>query len=145
MVNIRYITKFIKIFEIAFFVILIFNICPLNSSESKEYMRKTIAIDLDGILNNYTKFDENNIPPIKNGAKEFIESLSKDYELILFTSRSLKQATKWLIENKIDDYFSEVTNIKPHAIMYIDDRSIPFRGNYNKTLEDIENFKVYWK
>ena len=107
--------------------------------------KKTIAIDLDGVLNNYTKFDENYIPPIKNGAKEFIENLSKNYDLVLFTNRSPKKATKWLIENGIDTYFSEVTNIKPYAVMYVDDRSIPFRGDYDKTLEDIKNFSVYWK
>lgn len=35
--------------------------------------KKTILIDLDGVLNTYTgNFDENVIPPIKKGALEFI-------------------------------------------------------------------------
>ncbi len=33
--------------------------------------KKTILIDLDGVLNNYTHYEENNIPSIKDGAKEF--------------------------------------------------------------------------
>ena len=36
---------------------------------------KKILIDLDGVLNEYgyEKYNENYIPPIKNGAYEFIE------------------------------------------------------------------------
>ena len=42
----------------------------------------TILIDLDGVLNTYSGgFDENYIPPIKEGAKEFIEKLSENFEL----------------------------------------------------------------
>lgn len=34
--------------------------------------KKTILIDLDGVLNTYMgKFDKNLIPPIKEGAKKF--------------------------------------------------------------------------
>jgi len=37
--------------------------------------KKTILVDLDGVLNTYTgKFDENFIPPIKDGAFEFIKN-----------------------------------------------------------------------
>lgn len=44
----------------------------------KEY-KKLILIDLDGVLNEYgkEKFDENFIPEIKEGAKEFLEKLHK--------------------------------------------------------------------
>ena len=107
-------------------------------------MKKTIAIDLDGVLDNYTKYTDN-IPPIKKGAKEFIAKLSKDYNLILFTTRSPKLATIWLINNKIDKYFKDVTNVKVPVYIYIDDRAINFNGDYNKTLGEIKDFEVYWK
>ena len=107
-------------------------------------MKKTIMIDLDGVLDNYTHYTEE-IPDIKNGAREFIEQLSKDYELILFTTRSPKLSVEWLQQNKIDKYFKDVTNIKYPAYIYIDDRTINFNGNYSKTLEEIKNFNVYWK
>ncbi|MBR1908139.1 hypothetical protein IJ818_04300 [bacterium] len=104
-------------------------------------------IDLDGVLDNYTKYDNNKIPEIKSGAKEFLENLSQDYRLILFTTRNTKQATEWLIKNKIDIYFYDVTNVKIPAKIYIDDRAIAinFKGNYEQTMEDIKNFNVYWK
>ena len=110
--------------------------------------KKKILIDLDGVLNQYgkEKFDENFIPEIKDGAKEFLENLSKDEtELYLFTTRNLLLASKWLINNNLDKYFKDVTNIKIPAFLHIDDRCVCFNGNYNKTLDEIKNFKVYWK
>ena len=110
------------------------------------YKRK-ILIDLDGVLNQYgqDKFDKNYIPDIKLGAKEFIEELSNSAELYLFTSRNLLIASKWLIKNNLDKYFKDVTNIKLPSYLYIDDRTVCFKGDYNQTLKDVKNFKVYWK
>jgi len=118
-----------------------------QSACGKEHAYKpVIAVDLDGVLNNYTKYEENNIPEIKAGAEEFIKELhKKGYKLVLFTNRKPFNASKWLIENKLDKYFSDVTNVKPIASIYIDDRALNFRGDYNQTLAEIENFNVYWK
>ncbi len=108
--------------------------------------RKTILIDLDGVLNTYDgNYSENYIPEVKKGAKEFIKKLNKDYDLILFTTRNSLEATKWLIENKIDKYFKNVTNVKIPAYIYLDDRAIKFSGDYQNTIKQIEDFKVYWK
>ena len=109
--------------------------------------KKKILIDLDGVLNEYGKepYDENYIPEIKEGAKSFIKEMSKIGELYLFTSRNLLLSTKWLIENKIDKYFKDVTNIKLPSYLYVDDRCICFRGKYKQTLNDIKTFKVYWE
>ena len=110
-------------------------------------MKKTILIDLDGVLNEYgkEKFDENFIPEIKTGAKEFLENLSQYAELYLFTTRNLMLAAKWLIKNNLDKYFKDVTNIKMPCQFYVDDRTVCFKGDYQKTLDEIINFKVYWK
>ena len=109
--------------------------------------RKKILIDLDGVLNEYgkEKFDENFIPEIKIGAKEFIQKVSEFAELYLFTSRNLILATKWLIKYDLDKYFKDVTNVKIPSFLYIDDRTICFIGKYKETLDEIKNFQVYWK
>ncbi len=109
--------------------------------------KKKILIDLDGVLNEYGKepYDENSIPDIKDGAVDFIKELNKIAELYLFTSRNLMLSTKWLVKNKIDQYFKDVTNIKIPSYLYIDDRCICFKGNYDKTLNDAKQFEVYWK
>ena len=107
--------------------------------------KKTLMIDLDGVLNNYTKYEENNIPDIKHGAKEFLEKLSDKYELVLFTTRNVELAQNWLQKGKIEHFFKEITNIKKPAYIYIDDRALKFNGNFNQTLDEIEKFEVYWK
>ena len=107
---------------------------------------KKILIDLDGVLNEYGSgdFDSNYIPKMKNGAYQFLEKLAQNAELYLFTSRNLMLSTKWLIDNNLDKFFKDVTNIKIPSFLYIDDRTICFSGNYEKTLAEIEKFKVYW-
>ncbi len=108
---------------------------------------KKVLIDLDGVLNEYgkEKFDENHIPNIKKGAKKFLKEISQNHELHLFTTRNLLLASKWLIENNIDHYFKDVTSVKIPSFLYIDDRTICFKGNYQETLNEIKNFQVYWK
>lgn len=103
-------------------------------------------VDLDGVLNDYTKekFDKNFIPPIKKGAKEFLKELSKTARLYLFTTRNLLLVSKWLIDNKIDKYFENITNTKTPASIYIDDRAICFNGDFKQTILDVEEFQVYW-
>lgn len=100
-------------------------------------------IDLDGVLDNYTTYTKE-IPCIRAGAKDFVIELSKNYELVLFTTRNSKQATEWLQSNKIDKYFKDVTNVKKPAFIYIDDRALKFDGDYNTMLKEIKNFDVYW-
>lgn len=102
-------------------------------------------IDLDGLLDNYSTYDKNSIPEIKIGAVDFIERLDKTgkYELILFTTRSPKLATEWLIKNKIDKYFKDVTNVKYPAYIYLDDRAVQFRGDYKTTFDEIEKFNIF--
>ena len=108
--------------------------------------KKTILIDLDGVLNTYTGgFDENNIPAIKDGAKEFIEQVSENFELKLFTTRNKILASKWLIENGIDKYFKDITNTKDLAWLYIDDRCLNFNGDYSELLAQIKGFKPWYK
>ena len=127
-------------------------LCILNiafgqcGNMSENNYKKTIAIDLDGVLDNYQKYDEEKIPKIRHGAKEFIQELYElNYDLVLFTTRPSKKAKKWLIENEVDCYFSKVTNEKPLAYIYLDDRAIQFNGDYKKALNEITQFRPYWK
>ncbi len=79
--------------------------------------KRTILIDLDGVLNTYTgSYDPNFIPPIRNGAKEFITSIADDFELKLFTTRPAELAQEWLKTNELAEFFTEVTNIKKNGV-----------------------------
>lgn len=107
-------------------------------------IKKKILLDLDGVLNTYTKdFNPNLIPPIKDGAVEFLKQLSKDYEIVLFTVRDKILAEKWIAQNNLQKYITGVTNIKEPAWLIVDDRCICFNGAYDKLLDDIDAFKVW--
>ena len=108
--------------------------------------KKTILIDLDGVLNTYTGvFDEKVIPPIKEGAFEFIKNLSNNYKVKIFTTRNRLLASEWLINNGLKGYVDDVTNVKEPSYLLIDDRCINFNGNYEKLQNEIDNFKVWYK
>ena len=69
--------------------------------------KKTILLDLDGVLNQYTgHYDENFIPPVKDGAQELLIKLSKDFKIKIFTSRNKVSTQKWLEENDLHQYIS---------------------------------------
>ena len=54
----------------------------------KKQFKKTILVDLDGVLNTYNgNFDENYIPPLREGAYDFLMRLSEKYNILIFTSR----------------------------------------------------------
>ncbi len=108
--------------------------------------KKTILIDLDGVLNQYNGvFNENIIPDIKEGAEDFIKNLNKDYNIKIFTTRNKFQTFKWLEKNNLKKYIQDVTNIKEPAYLHIDDRCICFDGNFINTENKIQNFKPWYK
>ena len=108
--------------------------------------KKTILIDLDGVLNTYTgNFDKNYIPPLKAGAFEFLEDLSKDFVIKIFTTRNKILTSKWLIENNADKFVDDITNVKELSWLYIDDRCINFNGDFSELKNKITNFSPWYK
>ena len=108
--------------------------------------RKTILIDLDGVLNEYQgDFQKDFIPEIKIGAREFLEKLSREYTIKIFTTRNKILTSKWIIKNGLEEYIEDVTNTKDVCFLYIDDRCINFNGNYENLESEIANFKPHWK
>ncbi len=109
-------------------------------------MKKTILIDLDGVLNDYRgNFDINYIPELKNGAVNFLKKLNEKFVVKIFTTRDFDNTIKWIEQNEISEYISGVTNTKETAYLIIDDRCLKFNGDYNQTLREINNFKVWYK
>ncbi len=109
-------------------------------------IKKTILFDLDGVLNTCDgKYNENSIPPIKDGAYKLIKELSQDYKIVIFTTRNSLIVSKWIIENRLDEYVENVTNVKEPAYLIVDDRCINFNGNYKELKNNIKNFEVWYK
>ena len=126
--------------------------------------KKSILIDLDGVLNTYTgDFDENYIPPIKEGAFEFLKKLSEKYDIKIFTSRKLSLVSEWVKENiAIEPILIEDTKeykeyiVGKTDLMYYETHRIEmekhakYEGNNNNqftvlTVVDGEQIKVYSK
>lgn len=109
-------------------------------------MTRVLMIDLDGVLNDYDgDYEPFSIPPPKPNVKEFLNKLSKNYKLVLFSARPCQPVKIWLNIHGLNSYFAEVTSIKRPAHAYIDDRAITFKGSYDETLKDLDNFAPYWK
>ena len=108
---------------------------------------RTLLIDLDGVLNTYTgNFNPDFIPPVKEGAKEFLTNLvDNNYEIKIFTTRDKSLAQKWLEENQLSQFVSKVTNTKDPAFLIIDDRCLTFNGDYQNTLAEIRKFLPWFK
>lgn len=109
-------------------------------------IKKTILVDLDGVLNAYEGlYDDDIIPPIRDGAYDFLKELADSYKVVLFTSRNLLLTSQWVLENNLKDFVYNVTNIKEPNYLIIDDRCINFDGDYSKIKEKILNFKAWYK
>lgn len=111
---------------------------------SMSYIKKTILLDLDGVINEYTKgFRKDYIPPVKKGAENFLINLSQKFKIKLFTTREKSMVKTWLSDNGLDKYFSGITNIKEACWLIVDDRCIKFNGDYDELLSDIMDFHVW--
>lgn len=93
-----------------------------------------LAIDFDGVLMHRVASRDQHKGcvglPIK-GARIAVEALHKDWVLVVHTCRAatpegILDVWRWLRKYGMHDYFAEVTNIKPMAAAYIDDRAVRF-------------------
>ena len=122
-----------------------------------EKKTKTIAIDFDGVLADYSKGYQGKdvfgtpIPGGDNATKVLKEN---GWRIIIYTTRPATDALKnWLKENNITyDYINEnpdqpedAKGCKLIADVYLDDRSMCFRGNWKCLVREIASFKPLCK
>ena len=109
-------------------------------------LKPIICIDFDGVLNNYKGYDKDNLGTPKQGAKEFLEKLSKRFTIIILSARRYSHIIKWLDHYDLWQYVADVTSFKPkNVVCFVDDRAIKFNGDYAEALRHIDNFKNYWE
>lgn len=112
-------------------------------------MTKTICLDFNGVLDTYTGWKPGgtgiDYPP-RDGVMEFLQALhQRGYDIIIHSTISSYSIREWLHKYGMEDLVDRVTNIKPPAIAYVDDRAIRFDGDYGKVLEQLEGFRPYWQ
>ncbi|MDR1220419.1 MAG: hypothetical protein LBK73_12530, partial [Treponema sp.] len=115
---------------------------------------KVVAVDFDGVINSYisgwkgpTETDE----PVLSAAESLKTLYERGYKVVIFSTRAntregidaiREYLRKHTENNELADAI-EVTDQKPIADMYIDDRAIPFNGDWEETLKRIEEFKPW--
>lgn len=107
--------------------------------------RPTLCIDFDGVLNVYDgNYHAGPIHPPAPGVRQFLEALNRDYLPVILTARDTDEVWSWLIDNALEELVDGVTNEKPPAIAYIDDRAICHAGDFRQTLGLLAVFQPHW-
>lgn len=108
--------------------------------------RLTIAIDFDGVLHDYLHPVEGRRMgnPIQ-GSLNALKALHDDeHTIIIFTCRGERpdHIADWLKYFGFAKYYDAITDHKPEADIYLDDRAIRFT-NWLTALGDI-HFRIEW-
>lgn len=110
-------------------------------------MGKTVCVDFDGVLNTYTgwKGDDELFEP-RPLASEFLRSLkSLGYLVVIHSTRPPSKLMDWFKKHGMEDLIGGISNTKPPAICYVDDRAVLFTGDFGDALRRVENFKAFWE
>jgi hypothetical protein len=100
-------------------------------------MNKIYAIDFDGVIHDY----KNPIPGrrmggVIAGTKEALETIRNNGDKIII--HTVRGGSPQHISDFMQYYelpFDSVTDIKPNADFYIDDKAVRFEGNWDETLK----------
>lgn len=89
-----------------------------------------ICLDFDGVVAQFhrTRDLRHAGPPVPGALKFVQELLSEHYELIILTVRPAELVTAWLADHGFPQL--GVTDRKPSALLYVDDKGYRFDGNW---------------
>ena len=118
--------------------------------------RKTVAVDVDGVIHSYTSkwSGPENLPdPPVPGVIEWLREMSKHFNLAIYSTRAQTKEGRWAIGDYLAEHGLENSIIvkidisagKPPAVIYVDDRGFHFTGNNFPTKEEIDAFKPWNK
>jgi phosphoglycolate phosphatase-like HAD superfamily hydrolase len=109
--------------------------------------RRIACVDLNGVLDSYTGSQgADHFDPPRPGARAFLEALrARGLRVVVFTTRYPDDVRDWLREYGLDFLVDEVTDRKPAAYVFVDDRAVCFRGDFNQTLREIDRFAAHWE
>jgi hypothetical protein len=109
--------------------------------------RRTVCLDFDGVLHSYrsgwcgaTIIPD---PPI-HGTREAVARLREQYCVVVYSTRCHSEEGRQAVKNWLqrhDIVVDDVCEHKPPALVYIDDRAIRFRGNWDDVLMEIHQFR----
>ena len=116
---------------------------------------KTIAFDFDGVIATYSGFKgtDDIQEPIAETVKAIRILKEKGFKILIHSTRGTEFLKKYCEQFEIPfDYINRRPDKegenpgKPIAYVYVDDRSICFKGQRAEDLvEEIDTFKAYWE
>jgi hypothetical protein len=65
--------------------------------------------------------------------------------VVSFTTRFAPDVWQWLGEHGLDTLVADVTDRKPAAHVFVDDRAVCFRGDFESTLREVDSFTAHWE
>jgi hypothetical protein len=109
--------------------------------------RRTICLDFDGVIHSYRSgwCGAEVIPdPPLHGTREAIAQLRIHFRVVVHSARcrspeGCQAIEHWLRRHDIE--VDEICAYKPPAAIYVDDRAVPFRGDWSQTIADIRQFR----
>jgi hypothetical protein len=109
--------------------------------------RPIACVDLNGVLDSYDGWKgPSHFDPPRDGAREFLVSLhARGFDVIVFTTRYADDVWRWLREHELDQLVAGVTDRKLPAHVFVDDRAVCFRGDFDTTLREIDAFSAHWE
>lgn len=113
-------------------------------------MKKTVAIDFDGVIHSYTtpfNGDHSYIPdPPVPGSKEAMWRYVEKYNVVVFSVRAAFAAEairQWMKVWEFPEV--EITAIKPSAHVYVDDRGWRFDGNWDFDMDALVDAPTWYR
>lgn len=106
-----------------------------------------VCVDLDGVLNTFDEWrGADYFHPPRAGAHDFLRDLRKaGFRVVVFTCRWHEDAAAWLRSQGMAEYVDEVTDRKPPAHVYVDDRALRFDGDFEDTYRRVLEFRPFWR
>jgi hypothetical protein len=109
-------------------------------------MPPIVCVDLNGVLDAYSGWrGPEHFDPPRAGARAFLDALrGRGFEIVVFTTRHPDDVWAWLREHGLADAVADVTDRKLAAHVFIDDRAVCFRGDFDHTLKEVDAFVAHW-
>ncbi len=115
-------------------------------------MKKTVVFDFDGVIHSYISgwqgpevITDQPVPGIREAIRDLRD---RGYEVVVVSTRCAIQSGVAAVRDYLQKYNIVVDDVvahKPPAIVYIDDRAICFDGTPSTLVDQIEQFKPWYK
>ena len=107
---------------------------------------RTVCVDWNGVLDTYGGYrGPEHFDPPRPGADAFLARLKEmGFRVVILSARDPADVWAWLRRHGLDAHVDDVTDRKVPAFAYVDDRAVPFRGDYEEVLDALTRFRPHW-